>query len=284
MGIPRFYVEQLAGPSVRLSDREAAHAVRARRLAVGDEIAIFDGQGHQTIARLSAVTRSIVEATVGEITIRPRPTPALSLAVALPKGPRQDVLIEKCTELGVAALIPLITERSISGASDHKLDRWRQIAIEAAKQSAQAWLPQFFPPEPLAQALARIPTHDQAVVAATEAAATIKTGTQLVSAPASVAAGLCTGRVPHLFRDGGAKIPLEMVPNPKSLLAFIGPEGGWTNAELSLMISQNCHPITLGPNILRVETAAIAIAAIVHQAQTSLEPDGASPPNLKPET
>ncbi|HOB76272.1 MAG TPA: RsmE family RNA methyltransferase [Phycisphaerae bacterium] len=242
MGTPRFHVERLTGPTLRLSGPEAVHAVRSRRLAAGEEVVLFDGAGHEAAGQITAVGRSELEVTLGAFFSRPRPTPALTLAVALPKGPRQDVLIEKCTELGTAAIVPLISARSISSASEHKLDRWRRTTIEAAKQSGQAWLPEFFPPEPLAEALRRIASHDLAVVAATEQR----------SVPFSSA----------LSQHGTSVV---------SILAFVGPEGGWTPEELDALTAHGCQPISLGPNILRIETAAIALAAIVHVAQGAAE-------------
>lgn len=255
MGTPRFYVEQLAGPTLRLRGQEAAHAVRSRRLTAGQEVILFDGAGHEAAGRITAVGRSELEVALGTIGARPRPAPALTLAVALPKGPRQDVLIEKCTELGTAAIAPLISERSICSASEHKLDRWRRTAIEAAKQSGQAWLPEFHRPEPLAEALRRIASHDLAVVAATE-----------------------TGRA-----EAGREPFFSLLApgTQKSVLAFVGPEGGWTPDELTQLTSHGCQPIRLGPNILRIETAAIALAAIVHMAQGTTESKTESKPEAR---
>lgn len=238
MGLPRFHVQTLTGSPARLSPREGDHATKARRLAIGDEVALFDGAGREALGRITSIARAAVEVAFEQCGERPRPSPSLTLAIALPKGPRQDVLIEKCTELGAAAVVPLLTARSISGATEHKLDRWRQTAIEAAKQSGQAWLPVFHPPEPLAQALTRVREHDLSV------------------------AGALTAEGDH-----GLVRLLAAAPVPASILAFIGPEGGWTDEEIAMLTAAGCQCVNLGPNILRVETAAIAIAAWVHAWQ-----------------
>lgn len=235
MGTPRFHVQRLIGPSLRVSGHEAAHALRSRRLSAGDEVILFDGAGSEAAGRISAVARSHLDVAFENVIRRPRPVPALTLAVALPKGPRQDFLIEKCAELGTAAIVPLITERSIGSASEHKRGRWRQIAIEAAKQSGQAWIPEFPAPETLAEAMRRVPAHELAVVAATE--------------------------------QPCAPFALEGTTRPASILAFIGPEGGWTQDELKMLMAADCQQVSLGPNILRIETAAVAIAAVVHAVQ-----------------
>jgi 16S rRNA (uracil1498-N3)-methyltransferase len=174
-----------------------------------------------------------VEVDVGPITHRPRPALQLTLAVALPKATRQDVMFEKCTELGVAAILPLVTERSISGASEHRLDKWRRTAIEAAKQSGQAWIPELTGPTPLAQVIATFGSYETVCVATAEAS-------QAFQPPA-------TGRV----------------------LVLIGPEGDWTPRELEQMQAAGAAAVSLGPNVLRVETAAIAVAARCHLAALS---------------
>src|SRR5688572_14025361 len=137
MGIARFYSPMLSPGTVRLSESESRHSACARRLSVGDTVVLFDGQGHEAIGQIASAARKDVEVTVEQITERPRPKPALTLAVALPKGPRQDFLIEKLTELGIQALQPIVTERSIAEATPNRIRKWQRTAIEAAKQSGQ---------------------------------------------------------------------------------------------------------------------------------------------------
>lgn len=213
---------------------------------------LFDGQGREAAGVIASATRSGVEVEVQDIALHPRLSPELTLAVALPKGPRQDLLIEKCTELGVATLVPLLTERSVSGTSEHKLERWRRTAIEAAKQSGQAWIPQFEMPESFERSLGRIPAHDQALIAH----GLDRPGTLFESD---------TGAAPAQSESPGERRPFPtLLARP---LVFVGPEGGWAPAELDALLAAGCRPLSLGPNILRIETAAIAVAVLAHFAR-----------------
>jgi 16S rRNA (uracil1498-N3)-methyltransferase len=232
VGDARFYVEILTDAVVRLPAEEAHHACRSRRLREGDAVIVFDGRGHEAAGTILSASKARVEVRIGEVVERPRPRPALTLAVAMPKGPRQETLIEKCTELGTAEIVPLITQRSVATPSDHRLDKWRRTTIEAAKQSDQCWLPVLSPPRRLEEVLADATAFEHHLVAAPGA------GTMLDWA------GVLAGSA--------------------SVLAFIGPEGGWTGGELNELTAAGCRPVSLGPHVLRIETAAIAIAALVH--------------------
>jgi 16S rRNA (uracil1498-N3)-methyltransferase len=247
MGHARFHVEHVAAGSVRLSEDEGRHAHGSRRLSAGDELTVFDGAGREAEARILSCGRDGVEVEVREVRYRERPTPALTIAVALPKGPRQDTLIEKCTELGVASVRPLETERSVSSASEHRLSKWQRTAIEAAKQSGQCWVPELHP-------LASI---DEVVKAASD---------YDVMLVADVGGG-----------------PLPDLRAARRVLALVGPEGGWTETERAKLLAAGASAISLGPNILRIETAAIALAAIVHAAQTNPRPQasGVSEPRTQ---
>ena len=118
----RFFSEHLSAV-VQLDEFESRHCVKSRRLSVGDAVVLFDGHGHEAGGVIQAAERGGIRVALGEIISRPRPLPVLTLAVALPKGPRQEVLVEKCTELGVAALWPLVTARSLAEASPHRLEK-----------------------------------------------------------------------------------------------------------------------------------------------------------------
>ncbi|MBI4579420.1 MAG: 16S rRNA (uracil(1498)-N(3))-methyltransferase [Planctomycetes bacterium] len=223
-------------PVIGLSEPEARHALASRRLSVGDAVVVFDGRGHEASAAIITAARGHVEVRVDEIRTRPRPLPTLTLAVAMPKGPRQDQLIEKCTELGVAAIQPILTERSVAGVSDHKREKWRRTTIEAAKQSGRCWLPELLRPVPLHEIVGGLSRYDVAVAA-------------------------------MLPDDGGAEPITDWIgrlSGRRSILAFVGPEGGWAPAEAQALLAAGVQPISLGPNVLRIETAAIAVAAIVH--------------------
>jgi 16S rRNA (uracil1498-N3)-methyltransferase len=232
MADPRFHVPELSGPVVRLAGHEARHACQARRLRQGDAVVLFDGNGREARGEILKLSGAEVQVHVSEVHSCMRPRPALTLAVAVPKGPRQDFMIEKCTELGVAAIWPILTARSVCSVSEHRLDKWRRTTIEAAKQSEQCWLPELGPPRRLEDVLADVPGFERALVAAP--------GTESVLDIAGDLAGV------------------------RTVLALVGPEGGWTEAELSGLTDKGCKPISLGPHILRIETAAVAVAAVMH--------------------
>lgn len=239
----RCFVENLrnaaaagSGCVVRLSEPEAKHARLSRRLEVGDSVAVFDGKGAEAQGTIAVASRSAVEVTIGKLETRVRPRPALTLAIAMPKGPRQDVLIEKCTELGVARIQPIVVERSVAGVSEHKLDKWRRTTIEAAKQSGQCWLPELSPPTPIARFLTQMPS--------------------------------CDFTLAGILPDQGEPTPISdlvgRIQTAETVLAFVGPEGGWTQAESDALLAAGATAVSLGPNVLRIETAAMALAVIAH--------------------
>jgi 16S rRNA (uracil1498-N3)-methyltransferase len=261
MTVPRFHVDALSAGVVGLDEAEAHHARASRRLSVGATVALFDGCGNEAMGQVSAVSRTKVEVVAGEVTHRPRPTPSLALAVALPKGPRQDVLIEKCTELGTAEIQPLVTERSVAAPSAHRIEKWRRTAIEAAKQSGQAWLPVLHQPRTIREVLDDRERCDLVLAAMAPRVARAGDRSAGHAASPSLPGFLCVPDLP------GALAGVERV------LAFVGPEGGWTDAELEALMTAGARSISLGPNVLRIETAAIAISAIVH-ALTTTKADG----------
>lgn len=226
----RFFVEQpITGSSAELVDAEAQHLAKVMRAAVGDEVVLFDGSGAQftaTITRIAkaAVTLDILERH--EVNCEPRVE--LTLAVALPKGERQKWLVEKLTELGAARLVPLLTERGVAQPVDAALARLRRGVIEASKQCGRNRLMEIAPPQSAAEYFA-IPD-------------TSFSGPRLIAEPGGEALG-------------------TLPASTRQLTCAIGPEGGFTPAEVKAALDNQWRPVTLGTSILRIETAAIAIAA-----------------------
>ncbi len=229
MADPRFYMgpQELEPGLIVLSETESRHATSSRRLAVGDELVLFDGRGGEARGRIEAIDRRAVRAEVAAVEHRESDAPIeLTLAVAFPKGPRQDVLVEKCTELGVAAIWPMHCQRSIAEPSPHRLDKLRRTVIEACKQSQRAWLCELSDPVPFAEVVGAVERFDVAVIA-----------------HGSADRSTTGGRTSH-----------------KSVLVFVGPEGGFTTPELAAAREAGCGALRLGQTILRTETAAIAAA------------------------
>ncbi|MBP7933904.1 MAG: 16S rRNA (uracil(1498)-N(3))-methyltransferase [Phycisphaerae bacterium] len=237
MGTPRFFIEALVAGRVVLSPEESQHVLRVRRLSAGDQVVLFDGQGQESQGRIMAASRQEVVIDAGVISFRDRLRPQLVVGFAPPKEPRQDVLVEKCTELGVAELVPLLCERAVAGVSGHRLEKWRRKAVEAAKQSGQCWLPRLHAPRTLAQVLADRASYGLVLV------------------------GLSPG-------DGVIPEPivglLDALAGAGRVLALVGPEGGWEPGEVSSLLAAGVTPVSLGPNTLRIETAAVAMAVVVH--------------------
>ena len=210
-----------------LSGDEARHLARVMRCAVGDEVVVFDGRGTSWGARVASISRDEVTLDLGEAATASRPTRAgLTLAVALPKGERQKWLVEKLTELGVERLVPLATTRGVAEATPAAVERLARGVIEACKQCGRDTLMQIAPPQSVPE-----------MAEAAENAATIVVAD----------------------RDG---LPFETVAAAGgSVIALVGPEGGFTPEELATIEAAGGRRVSLGPHVLRVETAAIALAA-----------------------
>jgi 16S rRNA (uracil1498-N3)-methyltransferase len=217
----------VAGRAI-LSGDEARHLARVLRAKVGYSVSLFDGSGCEWPARVVAIGRSDVELETGApIEAPPRRGPRLTLAVALPKGERQKWLVEKLTELGVDRLVPLVTERGVAEATRGAIERLERGVIEACKQCGRNRLMEIGKPMTVAEAAAGKP------------AATI---------------GL-------LADPTGHPLDVAAVDGENDVFALIGPEGGFTDAEIALARAAGFQPVTLAPHVLRVETAAIACAA-----------------------
>jgi 16S rRNA (uracil1498-N3)-methyltransferase len=227
----RFFITtQPAGDRAILEGDEARHLTRVLRAKVGDTVSLFDGRGREWPARVASLGRDRVELDTGEPTIDPLPPAAipLTLAVALPKGERQKWMVEKLTELGAARLVPLETTRGVAEATASAQARLERVVIEACKQCRRNTLMEIAAGRPLDRLLAEVP------------------------------AGACV----VIAHPGGAPLDVAtMPPTATAMLALVGPEGGFTDDELCIADRAGVIRISLGPHILRVETAAIALAA-----------------------
>ena len=224
----RFFLSQppCDGRAVLTGD-EARHLARVMRCVVGDEVVVFDGCGTSWRARVATIGRDEVGLELVAATTAPAlPRMPLTLAVALPKGERQKWLVEKLTELGVARLVPLITTRGVAEATPAAVERLARGVIEACKQCGRDALMEIALPKSVDE-IARDPGHSATLVVAD--------------------------------RDG---VPFEpAVAEGRPVIAVIGPEGGLTAEELATLEAAGGRRVSLGPHVLRVETAAIALAA-----------------------
>jgi 16S rRNA (uracil1498-N3)-methyltransferase len=225
-----------------LCESEARHASQVLRLEPGDRVEILDGQGTLIEAEILSSNRKSVEVGVIQRLIQPRPVPGVVLLQSLLKGKALDTVLEKAVELGVGQLILLDTERCVARVPASEAARkrtvWTQTLIEAGKQSRNAWLPELLGPMSLADALAQQTAAD-------------KTWLGVASLESGVPA---LGRV--LQSHSGST-------TCGRLAIAIGPEGDFSPGELDKFRACGAEPVSLGPLILRAETAAIAAAAIL---------------------
>ncbi len=219
------------GSRAVLEGDEGRHVARVMRARPGDGLEVFDGQGHWWTATVTGVDRSDVQLELGRCFSEPAGTGvSLTLAVALPKGERQKWLIEKLTELGVARLVPLQTVRGVAEPTTAAIERLRRGVIEACKQCGRCRLLEITAPSPLNALTSLQPTAQR-----------------LLADP------------------GGLPLATAATPTGGDLLVAVGPEGGFTAEEVATAAAAGFKRVSLGPHILRIETAAIAMAAIAGQ-------------------
>ena len=223
--LPRLFVSgQLGkGARVELDAAQANYLGNVLRLGEGAELLTFDGQSGEWLARITQAGKKRMTLAVERLTRVPETIPDVWLAFAPVKRNPTDWLVEKATELGVAKLIPVMTRRTI--AERVKLERLQAIAIEAAEQCGRSVLPSIEQPVSLAELLS---TNERAL---------------------------------YFADEGGGELPASAFKQGPSTI-LIGPEGGFTDDERSaIRAASNAVPVSLGPRILRAETAALAALA-----------------------
>jgi 16S rRNA (uracil1498-N3)-methyltransferase len=217
--------------TITLAADEARHLRDVLRLKPGDEVYVFDGLGHEFRSTVSNIRRDFAELHIdAEVEpAKPESQLQLNLGVALLKGEKFDLVVQKATELGVTRITPLSTRyadihlRDTSDATK-RVTRWQRIAIEAAKQSGRAFVPEITLPV----AFEKVEVEGTGVM--------------------------------FSERDGEA---LESLPATSSITALVGSEGGWTDEEIESARARGFHVLTLGGRILRAETAAIAVTVLM---------------------
>jgi len=241
----RFYLppEQCRDTSLLLTGREAHHALHVLRVQQRERVTVLDGAGHEFLCEVQdAKCQALQLVVVGKKTASPVPCP-ITLLQAIPKGKLFESIIQKATELGASRIVPILSERVVSKLDPEdatsKTDKWRQIAIEAIKQCGSPWLPQVEPPLTPAQFVSRGEKFDLPFVAALEG----------------------ERRHPReYFREFFATHKRV----PASTCGWIGPEGDFTPEEMNRIKGEGALPITLGPLVLRAETAATYSLSILN--------------------
>ncbi len=231
MAAHRIYVSDLQRGILELSPNEAHHAHSVMRLKAGDAVELFDGKGTIATGTMHSASKRDASVEVADLQKAKRPnTNRLTLAMAMPKSPRQSFLFEKCTELGVDAILPVTFDRSVVKTSASGVAKWLRTIIEAGKQCRTAYLPDILDPV----------RFDRAVDAHT------RDGAQLVCDPSATV---------------GIADQIRSLALGQTCVVWIGPEGGMTDSEVAQLVAHGAIKAGLGGNILRIETAAIAVAA-----------------------
>ena len=228
----RFYANtaSFTADKVTLGVEETRHLRDVLRLRPGDEISVFDGEGNEFRCRVEVIgkrsTTAIIEAPARPLS--PESPLGLTLAAAVLKGDKFDLVVQKAVELGVRRLIPLTTIRcDVKGSAAGRLERWQRISLEATKQCGRAAIMKVSKIAELSDVMARSTTDT----------------------------------ILFFSERGGAS--LSELRTDGRLTVIVGPEGGWDDQELAAAAAANARIITLGGRILRAETAAIAVSAIL---------------------
>ncbi|NLH73962.1 MAG: 16S rRNA (uracil(1498)-N(3))-methyltransferase [Verrucomicrobia bacterium] len=239
----RFFIAGVAPDSTELclEGSEAHHALNVLRVETNSPVSVLDGAGSEYLCTVKDVRRNSVALAVLERRQFTQPHYPVTLFQAVVKNKAMDLIIQKTTELGVHKIVPVICERSVvrpsSADAAEKVAKWRAVAIEAIKQCGQPWLPLIDEPRPLAHVL----REQQA-------------------AGLSIVASLQHG-AKHPRECFMAHLAVHRSP-PKTVSVWIGPEGDFTKDELAAILASGAVPVTLGPHVLRSETAAICSVAI----------------------
>jgi 16S rRNA (uracil1498-N3)-methyltransferase len=216
--------------TVTLTADEARHLRDVLRLKAGDEVYVFDGRGREFRCSVSNTKRDSAELRIEAEAqpAKPESQLQLNLCVALLKGEKFDLVVQKATELGVTTITPLITRHADIHLRDQsdatkRVARWQRIALEAAKQSGRAFVPE-------------------------------------ISLPVAFEIALEGDGV--MFSERGGE-PFESLTGSGAMTALVGSEGGWSDEEIDAARARNFHIVTLGGRILRAETAAIAVTVLM---------------------
>lgn len=235
MRLTRVHVAQplSSGAEIALPDSAAAHLTRVLRLGVGDACIVFNGDGNDYAATLVAIGKRDARLHVGDATPVERESPLrITLLQGVAKGEKMDLILQKATELGMTAVVPVWSQRSdvkLDGERAAKrLEHWRGVVASACEQCGRATVPDVRPPVPLASALAAMDAHDARLL---------------------------------LDPQGSEALPsMRLAPASRVCLA-VGPEGGWSPLDREQLGTAGFAGLRLGPRILRTETAGLAAIA-----------------------
>jgi len=236
----RFFIDHIQGEEVSLTDTEQLHHLKdVLRLKVNDEVSISDGEGNDYAGVITGIDKRQVEIKVKQVRSANKTSIKLTVACAIPKGSRMDEVIDYLTQLGVERIIPMRTERTVvkldNAKTGARLKRWQKIAQSAAQQSQRSRIPVIEAVTRFEDVILNSQDYDLKLI-------------------------------PNL---SGERKPIREVvaeTRPKDVIVLIGPEGDFTAEEVTLALSQGFIAVSLGDTVLRVATAAIAVAGYIRFA------------------
>lgn len=238
--MPKYFTEpeNIKDGFIEIFSDEAKHILNVMRMEIGDTLTICDGQSNDYLCRICETGKNCLKAKIEETTkSESEPKTKITLYQGLPKSDKMELIIQKCVEIGVCRIVPVITERAVvkieKGAKeDKKTERWQKIAESAAKQSGRGIIPAVERPMKFKDAIEEAIKNGEAIIPYENE------------------------------KDRGLK---EFVKNSKAenIGIFIGPEGGFDTKEIEFAVENGVMSVTLGKRILRTETAGIVTSAIV---------------------
>ena len=254
----RFFIQpqSVRGDTVLLTKRESHHAISVLRIKLGETVEIFDGEGagFRGVASKISEGRLLVQLDQNRTAMNPRGSSLVqvTLAVSVIKPERMELLIQKSCELGVRRIVPLMTERSVVKLSNErwasKMDRWKKIMTESCKQCGRSALPALEPARKLNSLMAETEHYDRILI-------------------------------PTLALPGKSFHAAILGARAKNILVLIGPEGDFTKKEAELAVSGGAVPVSLGPLVMRAETAAIFVISVLNFVGAQFPPEiSAGPP------
>lgn len=228
-----------------LNSSESHHCTNVLRLGVGERVIVFDGCGREASAVITSAPAAGVALKISSATRTLPPPCAITLAQAVPKGKNMDFIVQKAVELGVTRVAPLLSDRTVvqldSTEIEKKRTKWQEIALEACKQCGQNHLPEISAPTTLKYFFEKGDRSELLLIASLQPDA-------------------------RALKSVLADFSAIHTRLSCSVTVLVGPEGDFTPAEISFAKSQGCLPITLGPIILRTETAAIyCLSVLAHE-------------------
>ena len=241
-----FYVPppQISTDVATITGSEHHHLRNVLRITPGETVRIVDGQGNVYTAEVleTDTNRSSSEVRFLSHEFHASVPPSLTLFQGLPKNDKMELILQKTTEIGVTQIVPLHTAYALQKPSQNRYERWHRVVISATKQCQRAWLPELCSPQTFEASLAQLGQFS-----------------------------LCLCLNPHSGQESHVQYIREVLreaSHATAIALFVGPEGGFSNQEVTAAIESGCVPVTLGTNILRTETAAIvAVAAIAYEYQ-----------------